>query len=397
MPILTTTILSAFPHADTVALALVELGPRSVRTLAVDTLASADAATPDLISAAAARLTGGRTVSEIVVVAPAEWCATREIGISPSDWRSTRAGVMESLEDLVPVASEDAMVGLLGLHDADESCTRGAIVVARREQVEPVLAALRSAAPGAHETVVSSTMAALGLGLSAEPAVRVVEPGGVADSSLVLRYGLPSALDAPPAPGELSRRIGEDIPATALATAAVAARRAAPASYAPLLGRPARRWTRYALPAGLVAAAALMIAASPLVWNSRLDAGAENARVERVGLRDAFDAAQRTRTEAERYAALCGAFDDATSGWHSVVPTLRDAIGALEDSGHLYRLSYDSKRVVLTGESADPGAVLERLESAGTLSGARSTTPMTPSPTDPSLRVFTFSAEEAPR
>lgn len=397
MPILTTTILSAFPHADSIALALVELRPRSVRTLAVDTLESAGAPTPDLLSAAAARLVSGRTVSEIVVVAPADWCATREIGIPPRDWRTARAGVMESLEDLVPVAAEDAMLGLLGLHEADESCARGAIVVARREQVEPVLAALRSAAPGALETVVSSAMAALGLGLADEPAVRVIEPGGVAESSLTLRYGLPAAIDAPPAASERPVRIGEDIPATTLAAAAITARRAAPASFAPLVGRPARRWTRYALPAGLVAAAALMVTASPFVWDSRLDAGAEDARVERVALRDAFDAAQRTRSEAERYAALCSAFDEATDGWRSVVPTLRDAIGALEDSGHLYRLSYDSKRVVLTGESADPGAVLERLESAGTLSGARSTTPMTPSPTDPSLRVFTFSAEEAPR
>jgi len=396
MPMMTRTILTAAPLGDALGLALVELTPRSARTLASEAMESAESSSPDLVSAAATRVVSGRSVSEIIVVAPAEWCATREIGIAPVDWGGAREGVMESLEDLVPVAAEDAIVGLLGLCDTEENCTRGVLVASRREPVDALLAALRPAASGAHESVISSSMAALGLGLGLgeEADAVVIEPGGVAETTLSLRYGLPVAIDAAPAPGVRTVRLGTDVSCAQLAAASASCRRAAPSVIAPLSGRQPRVWTRHAYPAAIAAAAVAMIAATPFIWGARLDAGAERARAERVALKSEFDAAQDTRREAERYAELCAAFDEAVAGWESVVPTVRDAVGALEDDGHLYRFQLDSRGVLLTGEAADPGSVLERLESAASLSGARPTTPMTPSPTDPSMRVFTFSAQE---
>ena len=178
MPLLTRAILTAAPLGDRVAFTLVELAPRTARTLASENLDAPESASPELLAAAASRVANGRQVDEVVVVAPSDWCATREIGIAPADWPSARAGVLESLEDLVPVPAEQALVGLLGLSDHEENCSRGGLIAARREPVERLLAVLRSAATGATETVLSSTMAALGLGLEGRPDAMVIEPGG---------------------------------------------------------------------------------------------------------------------------------------------------------------------------------------------------------------------------
>lgn len=392
MPVLKQTILTVAPLNDAVAVALVERAGRSVRTIASETAHGAEAMTPEAILAACSRLAASRSIDEIVLTLPAAWCSCREIGIPPRDWKGARDGVMESLEDLVPVPSDDALVGLLALHESDETCSRGVIVAARRSLVEPVLDAMRAAAPGARESVVSSSMAAIGLAAGAEGALHIVEPDSVASTSMTLRNGLPVAIDAP-AQGEEAIDLSGDSAPGALAVAAVVAPLTASASFVPLIGRTRPPWARYVRPGALVAAAILMLAAAPVIWESRMANAVESLRDQRAAMQASFDEAQSYRAQAERSIALCTAFDEATTSWRSTLPALRDAVAALGDDGHLYRFQCDSRGVLLTGEAADPGSVLERLESSPGLTAARPTSPITPSPTDPSLRVFTFTAE----
>ncbi len=390
MPLFTTTILAAAPLEDALGLALVQLSPRAARLLAEETL---DSYAPELLTAAASRLAGKRAIDELLLVAPSAWCAARDIGLTPKDWPAARAGVLESLEDLVPVPADDALVGLIGLFDEDERCTKGAVIAARASQLEPILDALRAAASSARETVIAAPMAATGLPIDREPLARVVEPSALGDTATTLRHALPTALDAPPQPGAASLRITEDTPLSKLAAAGALARRAAPHAFAPLKGKRAHHRTRFAIPAALTAAAILLLAAIPVIWNTRLEAAAENAETQRLALRADFDAAQSHRTAAQRHTALAAAFDSATSNWRSALPTLRDTAIALEDGAYLYRLTTDDNGVRLTGEAKDPGAILERLEAAPSLTAAKSTAPMTPSPTDPDYRVFTFAAQ----
>ena len=137
----------------------------------------------------------------------------------------------------------------------------------------------------------------------------------------------------------------------------------------------------------------LLLAAVPMVWSSRLEKGANGAVARRAALQDDFRASQAERARAERYAALCSAFDSVSGEWGSVTPVLRDAVGSLGDEGFFYRLRYEGGALFFTGESPDPGSVLERLEAAETLESASQTTPLTPSPVDPEMLVFTFRAE----
>jgi hypothetical protein len=162
-----------------------------------------------------------------------------------------------------------------------------------------------------------------------------------------------------------------------------------------MLGDPPKPWKRF-IPAGAsLALAALLLVATPMIWSARLDAGAEAAEARRLELRGAFAEAQSARAEAERLIKLSTAFDEATADWASVMPAVTQAVEALGARGFIYRLQIEQGVLTMTGESPEPGEALERLESSPSLSSAKFTTPLTTSPTDPALRVFTIRAEVA--
>jgi hypothetical protein len=395
MGITRTITLAAAPVGETLGLALVATGPTGARVLRATEAAGFDAAAPERFAAAVSGFLAGEPVDEAMLVAPAAWCALREIAVTPAEWPSARQGVLESLEDLLPLAAEEARVGVIGLYDENERCGRGALVAVRRDVIDPLVDALRQSTAGARVTVVSSHIAALGLDVQGAPRTSVVENDGAVDASLELAGGLPIHIDEPAPRSQTILRIGEDVSPADLAAAAPMASLAAPGAWAPMTGDAPNAWKRH-LPAGAaIALAALLLAASPLIWNARLSAGAEAAEVRRVELREAFDRAQSARAEAERLTELSRAFDRATADWASVMPAVTQAVEALGAEGFIYRLQLERGVLTMTGESPAPGDALERLESARALSNARFTTPLTPSPTDPALRVFTIRAEVA--
>lgn len=387
------TILAVAPQADRTGLAVVAATPSSVRTLESAEIAAFDPAAPDRSAASVASFASKHTPDDVLLVIPASWCVTREIALTPADWTGARAGVLEALEDLLPIASDDAHVGLLGLYDEHESCTRGVVIAARRDLIDPVAEALRHVAPAASLTVISSHMAALGLPVQGEAAASVVESDGAVEVSLELAHGLPVETDAPAPRSSNIHRLSTDGAAARLAVAAARASRVAPRAFVPLVGNRSAIWPRYTASVAYLAVAAALLALAPVLWNARLEAGADRAASDRAAIQDAFHSAQETRAEFERTAALCAAFDEASGEWASVLPPLRDAVAALGDNGFLYRLQLEAGVLTITGESANPGTVLERLEASPSLAGARSTAPLTNSPTDPTLRVFTVRSE----
>ncbi len=392
MPVLHTTILSVAIRQDSAGITLLDSGPRGVRVLGEANIDRSAAALVDMLGAECARLAGARRVNNAVLVLPSVWCATREIALTPADWASAKAGVIESLEDLVPIPADDAHVGLLGLCDESERCTRGVIVAAKRSVVDPIVGAMRQAVPDASVTVLSSSMAAIGLGHD-DSAVYVTDEDDGSEPGVVLHGGLPVSQE--PLAGENARRVvvGEGVSLLTLAAAGAVARRAAPDVIVPLVGERSRAAAKH-LRAGLMfTAATLLLALVPMVWSARLENGANDAVARRTALLDDFRSSQAERARAERYAGLCEAFDSVTQEWESVTPVLRDAVGSIGDDGFFYRIRYEGGVLFFTGESSDPGSVLERLESSASLESASQTTPLTPSPIDPGLLVFTFRAE----
>lgn len=393
MGLMRTTTLCAAVAGDTLGLALVATGPFGARVIRSDSAPASDATAPERLAAAATRFLDGDRATETILVAPAAWCVARELAVTPAEWTEARAGVLESLEDLLPMAAGEAVVGVLGLFDEQERCTRGALTAAPRERVEALSAAIRNASGARRERVISSTMATLGLGLEGEERVSVVESDGAAELSLELRYGLPIAFDEPAPRSSVVRRLGVDVPAEELAQAGPRALLAAGGAIAPLVGAKPQGWSRVAVPAAAGALAIALVASAPAVWSARLESGADAAAAERAALRDDLASARQARSLAEERLELASAFDDATSEWSSALPALRDAAGALDEAGFLYRLQIEGDAMTMTGEAADVGAVLERLEASPSLTSVGTTAPLTSSPTDPGLSVFTIRAE----
>ena len=385
------TTLSAAIVGDRLGLSLASVGPLGVRVVRSEEVPAPGSS--EGLAAAASRFLGGERAGEVMLVAPAAWCSTRQMAVTPAEWDRAREGVLESLEDLLPMSADEAVVGVLGLHDEREECVRGALTAAPRATVEPMLRALREASGARRERVISSSMAALGLGLESRARASVVEHDGAAETSLELSAGLPTSVDEPAPRSEAVRRIGTDVTAEALAQAAPRALIVAGEAIAPMVGVRANGWSRRAAPGAAVVAAALLIAAAPMLWGARLEAGAEAAAARRVALASEVERAESARARAEERRALARAFDDATGDWASSLPALRDAIGALGERGFLYRLQIEGDAMTMTGEAADVGAVLERLEASPTLSNVGTTAPLTGSPTDPALSVFTIRAE----
>lgn len=382
---------------DTLGVVLLGRDLRSRRVLASQTIEGDPASWGDRLAAALPAMLDTHRVDETLVVVPARWCLTRELAMVPEDWAEGREGVLGSLEDLLPMTAEEAHVGLLGLFGSDERAHRGVIVAVNRRDPEPILRALEQAVPGAKPRVLSSHMAALGLGLHGAPRARVIESDGASDQALELAFGLPVGFDAEPVgPGD-TVRLGVDISAEDLAVAAARAPAVAPGAFAPLEGRVRRAWSSAVIPLAGIAAAALLVMLGPAVWAARLESGTARAEIQRAELHEPFTRAQGLRAQTEQDVALCRDADAATAGWGSVLPVLEETLDALGDDGFLYRLTLDQQGLSLTGETPAPGAVLEKLESASTLRDATTTAPLTNSPVDPGLSVFTIRAEVQPR
>ncbi|MEC9372627.1 MAG: hypothetical protein VYC34_02240 [Planctomycetota bacterium] len=345
----------------------------------------------DEVAAGFAGLPNGR----VTLVCPTDWCAVRPIQMRVAGWRQAREEIRHSVDRLLPLQPDDAMLGLIDV-GADADPAAGACLVGvRRSAVQAWIDAVEQGADREVATVISPHMAMLGLGLQHEARSEVVEPapGGFATAHR-LAWGRPVEIGAPDAPAEsgaeAQKRIvlpggegdasSEAVTWHDLAVAAALAPEVAPDAYSPLVGRTPSARTRW-IPAAAAAVVALgLFVAAGQVYAARLEQGAEAARDQQQRLEDEVRAAHELRRQAERRMQLLDeGIAASTSDWRSVLPAIADVHAALGEDGHLRRLQLGPDSILLGGEAPNAGALLERLEESERLQGATLISPVSKS------------------
>ncbi len=322
----------------------------------------------------------------ITLTAPASWCAVRPVEATTREWAGARGEIVRSIDRLLPLAPEDALVGIVDVFPDGEGAgasSGGAVVGVRRSLVAPWIEALERAMPGSRvAAVVSPEMAALGAGLQGEESAIVEDEEG--QVRLRLRRGRGVGVDdgaGGGAPGAIRLRLLDErgeggMTAHDLGVAGVLAPLAAGGSFAPLLGRaPGRR--RWAACAAACAVAVGALAGAPALHRARLEAAMVRAHAERDAIAARVDEAQRLRGEAERLARVLEAgVAPIEASWRSVLPALIDAQRAIPEDGFAHRVEIAGRGVTLRAEAGSAGVALRRLEDSATFAGAEFTAPV---------------------
>ncbi len=341
----------------------------------------------------------------ITLTCPSAWCAVRPMQVGVGDWRKARDELVRSIDRLLPIPPDDALAGVVNTASDDE----GALLVAiRRSRVQAWLDLIERVFGRAATELLTPQMAMLGLGLQGEEEATVHEPGGPATPPIRrrLRYGRPVDGGAPGGGAEDESALLPDesnvddprrVAPADLAIAAALAREAAAGEYAPLLGSapsPARRW---ASPALLGAAAALLLIAAGPTFGARLDNAKDALRAEQDRLEPDVQHVRDLRARAERLRNLLEKGVSApTRDWKSALPPLVDIHEAFGDAGFVHRLEIRPDSISVRGEAPQATTVLERLESSESLAGASLTAPVGKSGDADVLEVRAERGDSAP-
>ncbi len=391
MPLIPWTTLSAAVVGDDLALAQVSAGALGARTRAGPLLPGFLGMAPDQArqaisawgaAADAPSLSGAR----LILTIPTAWCAVRAVPFDARQWRSAREGVMASLEQLVPVAPADALVGVIGRAGApaqaadDAVAAGGFLLAARRSAVQPWIEKLEAITGASVTAVLAAPMAALGLGSQSSPRAEIFDElaggmtvrhsfvhGELADLGAPL--GLAddtSAASARRLPGVSGDSGGASITGAELAVAAALAERVGAGCFAPLMGQARTAPRRWLVP---LAAAALAMAAlwgASAVSDHRYQAAIDQLAEQRKQFEPQRKLAEATRAEARRLIALIDQGVNANvNSWASVMPRLAAAQGALPQDGFLYWVRLDAEGLEMRGEAKHAADVLRALESPG--------------------------------
>jgi len=320
----------------------------------------------------------------ITLVCPASWCAVRPIQLSVSDWKKARSELVRSIDRLLPIPPDDALAGLVNT----ASDGSGLLVAIRRSRVQPWLDLIERVFGRPVQEVVAPQMAMLGLGLQGREEAVVCESGGPSSPPMHrrLRFGRPIDAgepaptvrsDAALLPDESNADEPERVGPVDLALAAALIRETAPGEYAPLIGQtpsPARRW---APPAILGAAAALLLLAAGPTFAARLDRATDAMEEQRRAMEEEVERVLDLRARAERFSTLLEqGVASPTRRWRSVLTPLVDMHEAFGAAGFVHRLEIRAESVSVRGEAPQATAVLERLESSDLLTGAAFTSPV---------------------
>jgi len=343
-----------------------------------------------------------RSRQRVTLVLPPEWCAVRPMQLSRADWAGARDEVRRSLDRLLPIPADDAMLGYIELETGSDD-RRGVLIATRRSRVRPWTDAIQSAVGRPVGEIVSAHMAMLGLGLQEAPEANIAEGAPQAGGSRHrLRFGKPVAVDEPEGGDEappdirLPGQAEGSISGGDLAVAAGLAPLVATDVYAPLQGRPPRRIWKWAPVAAGMAAALALIATAGTAGDARLRAAAEHLRAEQQSLTTDFEAAQALRSETRRlHRLLEEGVAEATAEWRSTLPALAEMQRAMPEDGFFYRLDVTPGGVAFSGEAPNAPGVLQRLEDSPLFTAAQRSAPITPSSVS-GMDVFELRAERAP-
>lgn len=390
------TTLSAAIVGDDLVTAVVSRGPMGATTRRGPVLRRFLSMPADEARRALSAVDPGAS-ARLILTIPTSWCAVRPVPIDARTWHGAKDAVLASIEQLVPVSSGEAMVGLISRRPgasaaasaqpesagAEEtgSSSSGWLVVARRPQVIAWSEALTRAAGRAPSAVLAAPMAVLGLGLqnadraevldelAGRVAVRHTLSGGEIDElagSLGLGDGAsPGAVRMP--------GVDPDIGGTALqphdlAVGAALCEDIGAGMFVPLEGVSRRSGNRWFAPAAAAAVAAVLFIGAGRASDWRY----EKATEALLAQREDPDRKQRQKAVEDasaatlRLAALIETgVNPAVKSWRPMLPDLAAAQSAVPSSGFLYRISLDAERLELRGEAERTGDVLKNLDAEG--------------------------------
>ncbi len=397
------TILSCCIVGDDLHAARLRLGPVGARVLDSTSIERFLSLTPDKRRSALRPLASG--VKRLTLTVPSAWCAVRPIALTTKQWASARDELVQSIDRLLPMTSDDAMVGLLNIYDDEQQAAAGRLVAIRRKVAEPWLHAIEDATGIDAGAVLSPHMAMLGLGLQEHVHATVIEPIDEVESVRhSLRYGLPVSIgDAVDSsvndaitvtlPKQSSARTANTVSGVDVAVAGGVAPLVAPHAFAPMSGAVATRRAEWLAPAAAALLAAGLLIGAPMIFDARLKTGLANLRAEQMALTDEYQRVRSVRNNTERLASLLNeGVREPISRWRPAMPVMAEAQAALSSEGFLYRMLVDARGVTISGEADDAGAVLQRLEDSPILSSARRTGPLMPSP-EAGWSIFEMRAE----
>lgn len=341
-----------------------------------------------------------RAVKRVSLVVPGAWCAARPLAMTSAMWPKARVEVQRSVDRLLPMPADDVELGMLDVFGSDDGPgPGGALVGVRRSRLEPWLRAIEAALGRRPTAVLSPAMAALGLGLLDAD---ICEPG--AGPVHRLRAGrLRAAGEAAASEESGSARVmlpgaGEagSISPIELAAAGALAPIAGAGVFHPLGAHGMTPTSPWVAPAGAVAAAVALLAASSFVHSGRLTSAARELAARQSALEPDVEAARALRGDAERLIRLIdNGVNGATRDWRSVMPAAIAAHRAMGEQGFVYRLDLTGSGLTLSGESPSASAVLERVEAGGELRSARHAAPVSKSSAT-GMDVFEIRAERSP-
>lgn len=334
-----------------------------------------------------------RRGARVILIVPTAWCAVRPVPFAAENWRQARAGVLASIDQLVPVSPAEAMVAVVSRRPVgpnDDSETRGWILAARRPQVQAWIDHLARTLGNPPDAVVPAVAALHGLGLHAPSGVDVLdELAGALTVRHRVAAGEIESCAVPPGMGDtvsdsaisLTRAVGDFDPLR-IAVAAAVGERAGAGLSVPLEGTPVpprRAWLAPTAAAGL---AILALLGARWVADARYDAGVRRLAAERDANKDALAEVERDRADTLRVTALlANQVNPAVAPWKPVLPALASAQHAVAGDGFLYWVRLDDAGVEMRGEAAKSAEVLRSLESPDSLfTQARLVDPVSPVP-----------------
>lgn len=361
--------------------------------------------------------------ARLILTVPTSWCSVRPVPMDARNWASAKDAVLASIEQLVPVASADAMVGLVSRRvgvsaaaspelSSDETApaASGWLVVARRPQVIAWSEALSRAVGRLPDAVLAAPMAVSGLGLqnadraevldelAGRVAVRHTLIGGEIDE-LAASLGMgdvPSAgaVRMPEADAEVG---GTAIPPYELAIGAALAEDIGAGTFVPLDGRARRATNRWIAPAVAAAVAALLFIGAERVSDWRYEKAIDALVAERASRQEDQKQVDESRAATLRLAALIEAgVNPAVKTWRPILPDLAAAQAAVPQDGFVYRVSLNADRLEMRGEAGRSVDVLTNLGAEGSaFTGAKWLAPISEVP-ERKTESFTLEAMRRP-
>jgi hypothetical protein len=389
------TIIAACGVGPDLHLAIVEASALGVRVRTGPVVREALTAPIDIVRRAA---TGLPRATTVVFVCPAELTAMRPIGVDAKGFVSARADLHKSVGRLVPIAPENALIGLVQRHAEDGSDeSSGYLSAARKDAIDTWSDRIRAISGRTPDAVLSPAMALIGLGGQRTETLVVLEHTlAGSDIAHTLRYGQAIDLATPidserlasvRASGAVVRRLpspdgaasSDGIDAIAPAELAIAGGLAmimGDGELVPLSGpapRSAPRW---------FASAAALVGAAVLAWGAmsvrgwRYERAIDRLATEEAALDAEVARVQAMRTESDRLSTLLTGGIAATTGkWAPRTDDLAAAAMIIPDGGFLYRMSASTTGVVIEGEAPKASAVLAALEASPRFTRARQQDP----------------------